>query len=188
MEYKKGNGFVGFIVAVFIIFIIGIIILSSKQSSEEKPVNEIQLQNQIQDDLVQAVPVPDINTSVERVNIARRAEVFDAEDKITYIYLINYGRVMAFYTVDGKVSSLRSYMTPMEKLVKSDGTPCTKYTSAGNCYIVEAPDIDGAYGDNADGVFFFTTEGAYVEWKGDYMMSDQPLKLTQQPVLVREIE
>ena len=41
---------------------------------------------------------------------------------------------------------------------------------------------------NTDGIFFFTTEGAYVEWKGDYMMSDQPLKLTTTPELVREIK
>ena len=39
-----------------------------------------------------------------------------------------------------------------------------------------------------NGIFFFTTEGAYVEWVGDYMMSDQPLKLTTQPELVREIK
>lgn len=36
--------------------------------------------------------------------------------------------------------------------------------------------------------YIFTTEGAYVEWKGDYMMSDQPLKLTTQPELVRQIK
>jgi hypothetical protein len=55
------------------------------------------------------------------------------------------------------------------------------------CYVVNAPDLDGTYGENVEGIFFFTTEGAYVEWKGEYMMSDQPLKLSTPPELVRQI-
>lgn len=144
-----------------------------------------------------AVPIPDIKTSAERQNIARRAKLFDDENKISYIYLVNYGKVMAFYTVKGKVSSLNSYMTPEDKLVYADGSTCNRNESTGDmnassswepCYLVSAPDIDGAYGVNANGIFFFTTEGAYVEWQGDYMVSDQPLKLTTQPELVREIK
>ena len=90
---------------------------------------------------------------------------------------------MAFYTVKGKVSSLNSYLTPLDKVLDD---PHGSY-DAGSV-VVSAPDIDGAYGENADGIFFFTTEGAYVEWQGDYMVSDQPLKLTTQPELVREIK
>lgn len=144
-----------------------------------------------------AVPIPDIKTSAERQNIARRAKLFDDENKISYIYLVNYGKVMAFYPVKGKVSSLNSYMTPEDKLVYADGSTCTRNESQGDyaaasswepCYTVSAPDIDGAYGVNANGIFFFTTEEAYVEWQGDYMVSDQPLKLTTQPELVREIK
>jgi hypothetical protein len=144
-----------------------------------------------------AVPIPQIKTSAERKNIAARATLFDNENKTTYIYLVSYGKVMAFYQVKGKVSALESYMTPLDKLVFADGTPCTRresegdYTAASSwepCYAVSAPDIDGAYGENSGGIFFFTTEGAYVEWKGDYMVSDQPLKLTTPPELVREIK
>ncbi len=97
---------------------------------------------------------------------------------------------MAFYTVKGKVSSLNSYMSPQERIVYGNGKPCKEegWESDSPCYPIQAPDIDGSYGINASGIFFFTTEGAYVEWKGDYMMSDQPLKLTTQPELVREIQ
>jgi hypothetical protein len=134
----------------------------------------------------EAVPIPKIQNSAERKNIADRAMLFDDVNKNTYIYLINYGKVMAFYTVRGKVSSLNSYLSPVDKLVKSSGETCTWENT--NCYVVGAPDIDGAYGENADGIFFFTTEGAYVEWKGDYMVSDQPLKLQQQPELIQEVK
>lgn len=150
---------------------------------------ETQQLNANQNKLSQAVPIPQLSTSQERLNIKRRAELFDQENKVSYIYLVNYGKVMAFYTVKGKVSSLRSYMTPQEKVVTSKGNDCSQYESGcTNGYIVQAPDVDGSYGENVDGVFFFTTEGIYVEWKGDYMMADQPLKLTTQPELVREIK
>ncbi len=133
-----------------------------------------------------SVPIPEIKTSAERKNIAERAKLFDNENKITYIYLVNYGKVMAFFTVKGKVSSLNSYLTPLDKLINKSGETC--FWGSEGCYVVSAPDIDGAYGQNSNGIFFFTTENAYVEWQGDYMVSDQPLKLTQQPELIREIK
>jgi len=54
--------------------------------------------------------------------------------------------------------------------------------------VIPSPAEDGSYGTNGDAVFFFTTDGAYVEWNGSYMLADQPLKLTTQPELVREIK
>lgn len=157
-------------------------------SSTPSQKNEVEKSNEIQKELVKSVPVPQLKTSSERANVAKRAELFDNEDKISYIYLVNYGRVMAFFTVKGKVSSLRSYMTPPQKLVDAQGDNCSYDSSESFCYVVDAPDIDGTYGENVEGIFFFTTEGAYVEWKGEYMMSDQPLKLTTQPELVRQIK
>ena len=150
--------------------------------------NEIQKAAEVQKKLVESVPIPQITTSAERKNVAKRAEIFNKEDKISYIYLVNYGRVMAFFTVKGKVSSLRSYMLPESKLVREGGGDCKWESPVGSCYVVDASDIDGTYGENVEGIFFFTTEDAYVEWKGDYMMSDQPLKLTTQPELVRQIK
>ena len=149
---------------------------------EQQAVNQNQLK------MLKAVPIPQLQTSQERVNQKRKAELFNDENKLSYIYLVSYGKVMAFYTVKGKVSSLNTYMVPMEKLVDNNGEKCSYSNSSGGCYVVESPDIDGTYGTNPDGIFFFTTEGAYVEWKGDYMMSDQPLKLTTQPELVRQVQ
>lgn len=144
----------------------------------------------IQKNVIQAVPIPELTTSSERKNVARRAEIFNNEEKITYVYLVNYGKVMAFYTAKGKISSLRSYLAPTQKLVFGNGARCDEdnYDSTPGCYQIEAPEIDGTYGENVDGIFFFTTEDAYVEWHGDYMMSDQPLKLSTQPELIREIK
>lgn len=155
--------------------------------------NAVSKSNEITKKIAENVPVPQLTTSSERKNVAKRAELFNNEEKISFIYLVSYGKVMAFYTVQGKVSSLRSYMTPTEQLVDRYGNPCTVGNSGDRCsstkvFAISAPDIDGTYGENVEGIFFFTTEGAYVEWKGEYMMSDQPLKLTTQPELFREIK
>ena len=136
-----------------------------------------------------SVPIPTISSSAERKNISGRATLFDNENLTTYIYLLSkQGAIVAFYPVKGKVSSLNSYLTPVDKLVKWDGSVCDWNNNA-QCYVVSAPDIDGAYGENADGIFFFTADtGSYIEWNGEYMVSSQPLKLSTQPLLVREIK
>ena len=108
-----------------------------------------------------SVPVPALSKSAERQAVARRATTWNSEDKLSYVYLIDNGRVVAFYVARGKVSSLNSFL--------ADGEP----------------DIDGTYGHNVEGVFFFTDTGAYVEWNGRYICSDQPLKVTAPPLLVR---
>lgn len=185
---NKQKGFGEFFVIVVIAFLFIWFILAITGPETPKPANELQTSNEIQKEVVRSVPVPQITTSLERENVSRRATIFNAADKISYIYLVNYGKVMAFYTVQGKVSSLRSYMTPTEKIVTSRGTNCEDVNGCTTGYIVSAPDIDGTYGENVSGIFFFTTEGAYVEWNGDYMVSDQPLRLTTPPELVRQIQ
>lgn len=152
---------------------------------------EAQKQESIQKQLVQSTPVPEVKNSTTREALIERTKLFDDQNKVSYIYLISYGKVMAFYSVKGQVVSLRSYLTPMENIVTSKGVPCSTINvrcSSGDGYVVQTADVDGTYGDNVDGVFFFTTDGAYVEWRGDYMVSDQPLKLSTPAELIREIK
>lgn len=196
MKYQKGNAWVALMIVMGIFVGVGLSLAGSDdvaQAAKDNPFEkELNAVSANQTRMIQAIPIPELQTSSERSNVSRRAEIFNNEDKISYIYLVNYGRVMAFFTVKGKVSSLRSYMAPIEQLVDYKGRKCDSSWSnacgSGTAYTVSAPDIDGTYGENVEGIFFFTTEGAYVEWKGDYMMSDQPLKLTTQPELVRQVQ
>jgi len=50
----------------------------------------------------------------ERKNIARRLERINRENMTSYIYLVNYGKVMAYYVITGKPSSLNSYQRRLE--------------------------------------------------------------------------
>lgn len=141
--------------------------------------------------LVDNQPTPtDIECSLERYNLIRRAYwVNGMREKATalpcpidkplgYIVLFSgSGAVVGRFVVDGKVSSLNSYLTP--NMVHEYNR---RY---GHAYAVELPDIDGSYGTNAEGVFFFTDGGRYIEWNGDYLYSDIPFEVDD-PILKTE--
>lgn len=130
---------------------------------------------------LQAVqPAPQLQVSLERANLIEQLERINQQNMSGYIYLVSQGSVMASYPVRGKVTSLNAYLMAGEK-VGGGGTP--------GYYSVEQPDYDGAYGKNAEGVFFFTADtNAYVEWAGEYLFSDQPLSLNTQPRLERQVQ
>lgn len=133
--------------------------------------------------LTVASPVPSLETSLERDNISKRLQLFSNPAKISYIYLTSYGKVMAFYTVKGKVTSGSKRLTSTERQV--DSSNC----ATGNCSMVmESPELDGTYGSSASYIFFWTTDGTYVQWNGEYMLADQPLQLTTTPELVRQVK
>lgn len=135
--------------------------------------------------LLTASPPPQLSNSLERENLIRRLDLLNDENKIFYIYLVSYGKVMAEYVAKGKVSSVNSKLTTQEQIVRDPFAYSSGDGRQGK--VVESPDLDGSYGTNGDAIFFFTTDGAYVEWSGEFMVSDFPLKMTTPPELVREI-
>jgi hypothetical protein len=125
--------------------------------------------------LLAVQPPPKLDWSLERENITKRTGLWNDPNKVSFIYLINFGKVMAFYTVKGKVSSVNSQITNPEQIASSH---------QGGFAILPSPAEDGSYGTNGDAVFFFTTDGTYVEWRGDYMLCDKPLKLSTPPTMI----
>lgn len=51
-----------------------------------------------------------------------------------------------------------------------------------SCKNLWLADVDGSYGENDSGIFFFTTDGKYIEWTGTYLYSDIPF-IVDNPVL-----
>lgn len=151
-------------------------------------------QERTQNTLITATPLPELSRSVEREQIVRRAERLNTENINGCITLISYGRVIGQFNVDGKASSLNSYLTGTERAVRlpvqgsstatnSEDRQLYNYMDA----LVESPDVDGAYGENVDGIFFFEAgSNAYVEWHGDYFYTDQCLTLNERPLLTRQ--
>jgi len=116
------------------------------------------------------VPIPQVSYFQEKRTIAKWAERWDTPSVPTYVYLVSFGKILGYYVADGKPASTRSYLMPEDYLADSkegEGTAT-----------LQAPDIDGTYGDNNPGIRFFTAEGVAVEWAGDgasYLYSDSPL-------------
>lgn len=138
--------------------------------------------------LQQNQPTPtDIDYSLERYNLTKRAYWVNGQrekamsltcgiDKpLGYIVLFTEsGDAIGKFTVDGKVSSLNSYLTPDSE----------KYaTSSVSNWLA---DVDGSYGENDNGIFFFTTDGKYIEWTGVYLYSDIPFKVENTVLKVGE--
>ena len=121
-------------------------------------------------------PTPtDIDYSLERYNLIKRAYwvngqrekantlVCAVEKPLGYIVLFtDAGGVVGSFVVDGKVSSLNSFLSPDSERYSS--STCVEWL----------PDVDGSYGENDAGIFFFTTDGKYIEWTGTYLYSDIP--------------
>ena len=85
------------------------------------------------------------------------------------------GAVVQKFVVDGKVSSLNSFLTPDSEYYEHSGG---EYRSWNNWLA----DVDGSYGENDNGIFFFTPDGKYIEWTGVYLYSDIPFEIAD-PVL-----
>lgn len=119
-----------------------------------------------------AVPYPadQLASSLERANLKRRLLELNKPDKLGYVYIINFGTVIGYYAIKGKVSNTDSQMTTSDLIVKNCG-------SCGERSVVTAPGDDGTYGPNESGNFFFTTEGVLVETDLQYLYADQPLPI-----------
>lgn len=135
-------------------------------------------------------PTPtDIDFSLERYNLTRRAYWVNGEREkastlvcrvtkpLGYIVLITEsGSVVGRFTVDGKVSSLNSYLTPDSDYFEIATGSSSTYR---NNWLA---DVDGSYGENDNGIFFFTPDGKYIEWTGTYLYSDIPFEV-ENPVV-----
>lgn len=139
-------------------------------------------------------PTPtDISYSLERYNLIRRAYwvngqrekantlVCEIEKPLGYIVLFTEsGGVVGKFVVDGKVSSLNSYLTPDSEYYEYIDTDT--WGMANNWLA----DVDGSYGENDNGIFFFTPDGKYIEWTGTYLYSDIPFEVDDPIVKVGE--
>ncbi len=150
-------------------------------------------------EIVANQPAPtDLNYSLERYNLIKRAYWVNgqrekamslpcaADRPLGYITLFSdSGAVVHQFIVDGKVSSLGSYLFPSYESTDNDGRHVGEQTRDNDedaVYQNEVPGIDGAYGSNVTGIFFFTPDGKYVEWTGQFLYSDIPFE-TEAPVL-----
>ena len=138
----------------------------------------------------QQTPV-DLEYSLERYNLIRRAYwvngqrdrantlVCEVEKPLGYVVLFSGSAIVGSFVVDGKVSSLNSYLTPDSEYYEVSMTGGERVYKSVNRWLA---DVDGSYGENDSGIFFFTPDGKYIEWSGDYLYSDIPMHVDS-PIL-----
>lgn len=182
---------------VLTILLLGVVVLGVTGCDYVETNNQKDVKNTLDvgNKLVQNQPTPtDIDYSLERYNLIKRAYwVNGMRDKaralpspiadmpLGYIVLLTEsGSIVGKFTVDGKVTSLNSYLTPDSEYYELvyGGT-----TTKDNNWI---PDVDGSYGSNDNGIFFFTTDGKYIEWTGAYLYSDIPFEVSNPIIKVGE--
>lgn len=159
--------------------------------------DDVKNTSQLASSLAERQPTPtDINYSLERYNLIRRAYwvngqrekantlVCEIEKPLGYIALFtDSGAVVGKFIVDGKVSSLNSFLTPDSEYYEQEyGSNGYSYGD-GNDWLA---DVDGSYGENDAGIFFFTPDGKYVEWTGTYLYSDIPFEISDPVIRVEE--
>lgn len=140
---------------------------SNAQSTGQKLTEQAFAQQQ------KTVPYPaaELTYSLERENLRKRLLIETNPDKIGYVYVMNFGRFIGYYTVKGKISSTQSQMTTSQLVVESD------FGEGWESQVVDAPGDNGSYGENERGIFFFTTSDAYVSTNMDYVYLDQPMQI-----------
>ncbi len=149
---------------------------------------DLAAQKNIASNLAENQPTPtDISYSLERYNLIRRAYWVNGQEEkantlicpvqkpLGYCVLMTEsGAVVGSFVVDGKVSSLNSFLTPSRK---DERLPFYELVIT-----EELSDVDGSYGENDNGIFFFTTDGLYIEWTGIYLYSSSPM-IVDDPVV-----
>ena len=199
---KKVNKKILTIIAIIITLVITTCTASAffwntdNSGSKADKENTIKVANKLQDN--QPTPT-DIDYSLERYNLIRRtywvngqrekanALPCEIEKPLGYIVLFGEsGVVIGSFIVDGKVSSLNSFLTPDSEYYEKETAYKSLYTATSslvddysNKWIA---DVDGSYGENDNGIFFFTPDGKYIEWTGTYLYSDIPFEVSD-PVL-----
>lgn len=177
------------IVSILLLVAITLCMLAGCDSDYQEQTSDVEKQQSITKDLQQSQPTPtDIDYSLERYNLIRRAYWVNGqrekalslpcpvEKPLGYVVLMLEGvGVVGNYVIDGKVSSLNSFLTPDSEYYEYSAGE----TSKKNNWLA---DVDGSYRENDNGIFFFTTDGKYIEWTGTYIYSDIPY-IVDDPIL-----
>lgn len=104
---------------------------------------------------------------LEKANLKEKLRREDDPNAVRYVYLMNFGDIVGFYVIKGKVSSSGSQIAPEMEV---------DYHSYGNV-VLDSKQDDGTYGTGDPGIFFFTSDGTMVSTSVDYIESDAPLPI-----------
>ena len=146
-----------------------------------------------QKQLVNAQPPFQMENSLERQNLIRRYQYLNDRNNVHHVYMLSHdGKVINYEVAQGKISSVNSKLTNDKQIVEIPDARWDDYNGGGgaegpNWKVVESPQMDGSYGSNGNAIFFFTTDGHYMEWNGLYVVSEEPKQITTEVTLLDQV-
>lgn len=110
-----------------------------------------------------------LKNSLEKANLKEKLQRENDPTAVRYVYLMNFGQIVGYYVIEGKVSSSGSQLAPEEEFVR----PC----SGCDGFTTDSAQDDGTYGTGDPGIFFFLADGTMVSTTLDYVESDTPMRI-----------
>lgn len=111
-----------------------------------------------------------LENSLEKANLKEKLERENDPNATRYVYLMNFGQIVGYYVIEGKVSSSGSQLAPEQEIID----PCP----ADYCPVVlDSAQDDGTYGSGDPGVFFFLADGTMVTTDLNVIQTDAPMEI-----------
>lgn len=112
--------------------------------------------------------------NAEQKNIVKRLELTSQPGLVGYVVLLNdMGKPVHYTMVQGKITSGGKRLTAPDR-VHAYG-------------IRDAASDEGTWGSSNPYIYFFDTNGIYFQWTGQYLYSDQPIRLSEEPLVIKVI-
>jgi hypothetical protein len=117
-------------------------------------------------------------------NIKARLQLTADPGLVGFVVLLNeMGQPVMYTGVKGKITS------GSKRLTRTDEYSCETARGGGyTCDFRPSASDEGTYGSSNPYIFFWTPEGQYVQWSGEYLYSDKPIRLSSDPLIVTQVQ
>lgn len=116
-------------------------------------------------------------------NIKKRLELTSSPGLLGYVTLINrVGQTVLYTPVQGKITSGSKRLTPPDRCDAGISTGKNECWY-GDGKVRAAPSDEGTWGSSNEYVFFWTPGGQYFQTSLDYVYSDKPYRLREEPLI-----
>lgn len=124
------------------------------------------------------------NENAEIDNIKKRLQLTADPGKLGFIMLLNQaGQPILYEGVVGKVTSGGKRLREPDRIDDHYGIGRTSVKVTGY-WLRAAPSDEGTWGNSNPYIYYWNTDGTYRQWSGDYLYSDQPIRLRVEPLVI----
>lgn len=120
-------------------------------------------------------------------NIKKRLNLTADPGKLGFIMLLNQaGQPILYEGVKGKVTSGGKRLREPDRVDDHYGYGKGSFKVTGY-WLRAAPSDEGTWGNSNPYIYYWNTDGVYRQWSGDYLYSDQPIRLRVEPLVITTV-